>query len=113
MEHLRASVSAQESDPRSLLAFYKRMIAWRKSHPALVKGDFSIHETAAETVSFTRSFEGQTILCAFNLSQADQSVDLPEGGWEPISGTGFEAHQREARVYLPAAQAHFAQHIET
>ncbi len=113
MEHLRASVSAQESDPRSLLAFYKRMIAWRKAHPPLIKGDFVISETAAETLSFTRSFEGETIFCAFNLSQSDQSVDMPDGNWEPVGGTGFEAHQREARVYLPAAQAHFAQRIDT
>jgi alpha-glucosidase len=46
MEHLRMSVSLQDNDPLSMLAFCRRMLAWRKARPALAKGGFTIHETS-------------------------------------------------------------------
>jgi alpha-glucosidase len=117
MEHLRMSVSVQDRDPRSMLGYYRRMLAWRKQHPALVKGDFRLAATAEGYVAFVRSEAGQEVFCAFNLTGADQQVPLPEGRWELLGGTGFEGHQSAGApddagtAYLPPLQAFFAQRV--
>ena len=54
MEHLRMAVNVQEADPDSMLAFYRRMLAFRKSRPALAKGGFALHETSQSVVSYVR-----------------------------------------------------------
>jgi alpha-glucosidase len=106
-EHLRLAVAEQDADPGSLLAFYRRMLRWRRQYPALAKGDFVLGETTADVVSFTRSHAGQTMLCVFNLSGREQAVALPDGGWRPVE-SGFASRVDGGVAQLPAAQALFA-----
>ena len=54
MEHVPMAVSVQDADPDSMLAFYRRMLAWRKTQPALAKGDFTLHETTDSVISYVR-----------------------------------------------------------
>ncbi len=108
LDHLRNSVADQINEPQSMLSFYRRMLAWRKQHPALIKGDFTLQDTAEGYVSFVRTLGDEAVFCCFNLSNHDQSVALPEGDWTLIPGTGFEAHLDADGAYLPAGQALFA-----
>ena len=110
MEHLRRSVAAQDGDTQSLLAFYRRMIAFRKTLAPLVKGGFTPRDVGADHISFEREHDGRRILCAFNLSEQDATVPLPEGDWTVIPGNGFAGSLEEAGIYLPPAQALFAEH---
>lgn len=84
MDHLSHSVSAQEGDALSMLSFYRRMIAFRKAHPVLAKGGFTMRDTTADYLSFERDLDGQAIFCAFNFSEGDQTVALPEGQWRAL-----------------------------
>jgi alpha-glucosidase len=107
-EHLRLAVANQQEDQGSLLAFYRRMLHWRRSYPALAKGSFVLGETSEDVVSFTRGHAAKTIFCAFNLSDEPQAVALPAGGWRMLDGTGFSARIEGSVVQLPPAQAVFA-----
>ncbi len=63
------NVAEQVDDPRSMLAFYKRMLAIRKQTPALIAGDYTpLLEEHADCLCFLRQTEGQTCLVALNYS---------------------------------------------
>lgn len=81
VEHLSRSVSAQEGQAGSMLEFYRRLIAFRKSHPELAKGNFTLLQAADDVVMFTRDYDNQRLLCAFNLSDAPQGLTLPGANW--------------------------------
>lgn len=84
-EHLARSVAAQQADPDSLLAFYRAMIAFRSTEPALAKGAFRLLGAADGVLAFVRSHAGRQVLCAFNLSDAPRRFDLPPGNWTPLA----------------------------
>jgi alpha-glucosidase len=84
--HLSRAVDKQHADDTSVLAHYRRLLSFRRKHPALVKGDITFLENASpeptETLAFVRRFKGTAILCVFNLSaepaafQTDGSIRL-------------------------------------
>jgi alpha-glucosidase len=107
-DHLARAVDRQEKDPASVLAAYRRFIAWRKGEPALRTG--SIHLLALPDPAFglVREGDGRRVLCAFNLSNAPVETAL-EGGWAPLDGHGFNgARLADGRLRLPAFGAFFA-----
>src|SRR5262245_55055162 len=68
------NVAAQESDPTSLLHFYRRLLALRRATPALVAGEYTaLHEDAQEYLAFTRATAEQTVLVALNFSERPQT----------------------------------------
>jgi alpha-glucosidase len=61
------NVADQEDDPDSLLNFYRRMLAVRKSTPALITGDYqALHPQAEDYFAFLRRTDGQTCLVILN-----------------------------------------------
>lgn len=84
MEHLANSVADQSRDDDSVLAFYRRMLAFRASEPALAKGDFTLLTAADGRLVFTRTHAGRTVLCAFNLTDTERHFELPQGSWAPL-----------------------------
>ncbi len=80
-EHMAQSVAAQEADPGAMLAHYRRVIALRKAHPALIRGAQGPVHADGSVVSFTRTEGGQTLFCAFNLGDAAAVIHLPVGEW--------------------------------
>ncbi len=79
--HLKLSVNDQENDPESLLTFTKEFLAWRKTKPVLIKGEMTLEDTGNDSlIAFTRSYQGETVRCRFNLS-ADQQGDLSPYGF--------------------------------
>ena len=113
MDHLSHSVSTQDHDALSMLSFYRRMIAFRKANPVLAKGSFTLGTTTPDYLSFTREYEGKVMFCAFNFSDADQTVPLPEGAWQVTPGTSFSGNINERGAYLPPFQAFFAELEQT
>lgn len=66
--HPAYAVSHQDDDPHSTLNFTREFIKWRKTMPALMKGDIKFIDVADKMVlAFSREFENRKILCAFNL----------------------------------------------
>ena len=80
-----AGVNAQDqqSNPGSLLNFYRRLIEVRRQLPALVAGEYrALHETSSDYVAFLRVTDAQTLLVLLNYSNArhDLRFDVPDKG---------------------------------
>lgn len=98
--HLAKAVSAQQGDPASLLEHYRRFLAFRRAHPALVKGDIEFVDTTGDVVAFTRSEGNEQILCAFNLGTRPAELDLGGRMPQPLPGHGFPERAEEGAVRL-------------
>ena len=80
------NVAAQESDPTSLLNFYRRMLGLRRATPALVAGDYhALHQDSADYLAFLRhnAETGQTCLVALNFSSEQQTIVFDLGRSQP------------------------------
>ncbi|RFC64511.1 DUF3459 domain-containing protein [Fulvimarina endophytica] len=78
-EHLALAVSSAEEDPDSLLAFYRRLIAYRKASPSLVKGRLTFLDAEPSILAMLREADGEATLCVFNLGEEPARFELPEG----------------------------------
>ncbi len=100
-DHLSRTVGQQEADPAAILHHYRRAIAFRHAHPALAKGDHGRVANTGTILHFTRSFEGTTIFCAFNLSDQPATMALPDGHWSQIGlELGSAGPQADGRLHL-------------
>ncbi|WP_338722452.1 alpha-glucosidase family protein [Devosia sp. XK-2] len=81
------SVDLQDKDPHSTLNYYRAILAWRKSHPALVTGDIRFFKCDEPVLAFSRSAGNKDLICVFNLSAQDRVVKLSkvELTLEPVS----------------------------
>jgi alpha-glucosidase len=73
-EHSALSVAAQESDPDSVLNFYREILAFRRQHPALIDGDISFVKTAEPILAFRRFDASERLVCVYNLSRETEQV---------------------------------------
>jgi alpha-glucosidase len=76
-QHLELSVAAQERDPSSALNGFRRLLAWRRSHPLLVTGDIEFLASTESVLAFRRFDAQGSLLAAFNLSPDAAGVALP------------------------------------
>ena len=108
-EHLFHAVEVQEEDPAALIHHYRKALAFRRSHSALMKGEQSPMDVHGDVLSFIRTDERETIFCAFNLSDTPSSLDLPSGEWLTIaSELGSIAPSPDGRLHLGPWQATIA-----
>lgn len=110
-EHLEKAVVEQEKKNLSLLAHYKNLISFRKTYPALIKGDLELVYSNIDVVSFIRNFEEEIIFCAFNMGQSEACLSLPKGEWKMLKGLDTSASLSGEEISLPAGQAFFAAKI--
>ncbi|MDZ4095079.1 MAG: alpha-amylase family glycosyl hydrolase [Paracoccaceae bacterium] len=80
--HLGLSVAAQQ-DAASMLAHYRRALAFRRAHPVLRRGAMTLPKVSGDLAQFLREGE-ETIFCAFNLGFGEAQVTLPAGDWGVI-----------------------------
>ena len=78
-EHLQRAVSELEDAPDSLLNFYRRLIAFRRRTPALVKGSLRFLDAGRDVLAMERDYEGERWLCVFNLAEEPAVFYLPAG----------------------------------
>jgi alpha-glucosidase len=89
-EHLPHAVSVEQGDRNSLLEHYRRFLAFRRSHPALIKGDLEFVAAEGDVVAFRRCEGNERIVCAFNLGASPAELDLGDGhALQPLPGHGF------------------------
>ncbi len=109
--HRRHAVDQQHGDPTSVLSAWRRLLAWRKRHPALIHGDLNLIDLPDPLVGFTRSARGERLLAVFNLG--DQPVALPGHvvgpGWRLLDDHGFAHAVDDQVVVLPPYGALFAE----
>jgi alpha-glucosidase len=66
-DHAALAVDVQERDDTSLLAFTKKLIAFRKENEALSIGSINIIEARDQLLVFERYCDGQHLLCVYNF----------------------------------------------
>jgi alpha-glucosidase len=70
------NVAGQEANENSMLAFYRRALAWRRGHEVLFDGDIVFLKTAEPVLAFRRTGESANMVCIFNLSAEPLTVTL-------------------------------------
>jgi alpha-glucosidase len=105
--HRELAIDRQEADPGSLLHAYRRFLAFRRGHPALVTGEKALRRTEGAVFAMERIDGPRRVLCAFNLSNRPETIGL-EPGWAALEGHGFEATFDGRTAALPAFGAFFA-----
>jgi alpha-glucosidase len=71
------NVAIQESDPRSILNFYRRLVALRNETPALLFGDWRpLQDDPDATLIYLREYEGTYAAIALNFSNSPKRVTL-------------------------------------
>ena len=72
------SFAEQQDDGNSIYQFVKETIQLRNSYPAIMRGRVTLEEALSnENVCVIRkTYEGQEVLLAFNISQETQTIDL-------------------------------------
>ena len=108
VEHILRAVSVQQGDENSVLEQYRRFLAFRKQHPAFAKGEIAFSEPQGDVLIYTRTYAGETILCAFNMSPVEAMATLPEGNWQALTGHGFTSNNYGNKIDIPAWGAYFA-----
>ena len=108
VEHQLRAVGAQYGDPDSVLEQYRRFLAFRKQHPALVKGEMEMLPSSQTLLQYQRCYGNEIILCMFNMSPENASAEPPPGDWEVLDGHGFQNTVEGNRINLPAWGAFFA-----
>ncbi|MDO5055885.1 MAG: alpha-glucosidase family protein [Lautropia sp.] len=103
-EHRALAVDQQEADPDSLLHFYRRLLAWRRQHPALIKGSIRVLPAHAQCLAFERRLDDARLLCVFNLSGRKATLPLPSA-WHQADidpGCGLRgARLKAGSLHLP------------
>lgn len=75
--HVDLAVDRQDGIAGSVLSHYRQMLAFRKSHDALVDGDLEFLATNQDLLVFTRSKGKDRFLFVFNLTRKAGQFTLP------------------------------------
>jgi len=102
IRHPDLAVSEQENVPGSTLEMTRHVLRRRRELPALRWGDIKFVEADDTSLVFTRHFEGETILCAFNLSAKSTRFNLPEGRWSALEDFPALGQIEDGALSLPA-----------
>lgn len=77
------NVEAQQDDPRSTLALFRRLISLRRKLPALTAGSYHPFDTGDGSVqAYLREHGEQRLLVVLNFSSERRALDLSEAGVE-------------------------------
>ncbi|MBL8560639.1 MAG: alpha glucosidase [Gemmobacter sp.] len=108
--HLARSVAGQGADEASMLAHYRRALAFRRAHPVLRTGAMNDIRAEGSVARFLRAGE-ETIFCAFNLGDGAQEITLPEGSWQQIGAELGSLPLNGNKVTLDAWQICLAKRV--
>ncbi|MFC8284016.1 glycoside hydrolase family 13 protein [Streptomyces cyaneofuscatus] len=107
-DHTEVNAAAARTDPDSVLHHYRRLIALRRSEPAVVHGDFTMLLPDDERIyAFTRRHGATTLLVAGNFTGETVDVALPDGweGAELVLGNGPSVPAPPGRLVLAPWEA--------
>jgi alpha-glucosidase len=96
--HPALAVDRQAQREDSLLAYYTRLLHWRRQQPALVHGGMTLLPVDEQVLAFVREHEGQRVLCVFNFSDRPATWAPPQActNAQALTGsglTGAELHE--------------------
>jgi alpha-glucosidase len=82
------NVAAQERDPGSMLAHYRRLLTLRAAEPALREGPQAWLDPGEDVLAFTR---GTELVVAVNFASAPRTARLGRGRAQVLAATGPRA----------------------
>lgn len=85
-DHRAAAVDVQEADAGSMLHLTRRLIGWRKAHPALRIGDLERLEAESPVLLLRRTLGTERLLLSFNLSGDAVALPTVSGERIPVPG---------------------------
>jgi alpha-glucosidase len=107
-DHLPLAVSRQQGDQNSLLEHYRRFLAFRSGHPALVKGDIEFLAVEGDAIAFARREGNEQIVCAFNLGSKPATIELGAGrDGQVLAGHGLSGKAEGGTIRLQGYGAWF------
>ena len=101
-EHLARAAAVEDAETKSLLHDYRRALALRHAHPALIDGAQSDMAAEGDVLTFRRSGGGEVIWVAVNLSGKAAKVVAPAGRWTNVARDLGGADPKEERIALDA-----------
>lgn len=104
-EHQSSAVAQLDADDGSSLRFAQKIIAWRKTHPQLTRGEITFNADAPEPVlALRRDLDGYpSVLAVFNLGAEPVSFEWDETiAYDDLSGHGLQGSATKGVVTLPA-----------
>jgi len=108
VEHMKLAVDAQEKDKESVLCFTRAFLAWRKTQAPLQWGDIKFLDVPEPLLVFTRTWEGKTLLAAFNLRLKDLTYKIPQSSKLTLLPVeGFACSLADNMLQLPGYSACF------
>jgi alpha-glucosidase len=78
--HLPLAVDIQERNPASPLHVVRDFLRWRRTQPALIRGDIRFVDMGKRILAFSRGSDDARILCLFNLSAEPATARIAAGG---------------------------------
>jgi alpha-glucosidase len=75
----RNNVASQRADPGSLFHLYRRLMALRRTRPALTLGAYQPLPVSDDVLAFLRVADGDRVLVALNFGAGPARVALPAG----------------------------------
>jgi alpha-glucosidase len=88
--HRAMAANVQEGRAGSLLEFYRTMLTFRKTRPALVKGDIEFLDAPDTVLAFIRRSEDEALLCVFNMGGAGAVYPLGDRKVAAVEGLGID-----------------------
>lgn len=85
--HGARAVDLQDADGTSPLNILRRLLRWRKCHPALLEGRTETVDLGPNAVAFVRAAATERLLCVFNPSSQPLRLALPG---MPMEGVGYD-----------------------
>lgn len=81
-DHHAVNVQDELANPTSMLNLYRRLLAYRKAHPVLQRGDYQpVDPTPADCFVYLRHIKGvKRMLVALNFSSEEVHLNLPQFG---------------------------------
>jgi alpha-glucosidase len=71
-----------------MLNFTRRLLAFRRSRPGLLRGELRLLDAPEPVLAFERCGEGERLLCVFNLGREAIAWTPPAGAWRLAFTTG-------------------------
>lgn len=113
-DHLANAANVQAGDAHSVLESCRRLLHWRRGHPALVVGSIRFHPAPEPILAFERRLDANGLLCLFNLE--DQPVDIMKSSMPACAaadGHGLSWQETADRIILPPFGVFFGSLTET
>jgi alpha-glucosidase len=90
----KINVASAMANPNSIYHLHRRLIALRRSWPALSLGAFTPFAVSGAVLQYFRAFQDQRLLIALNLGDEPAEAKAPGGGAIVLSSSCDREHER-------------------